>query len=203
MHQVLPTARGVQGVVTHPGTKPARWSLTSVIWREPACHRRLAVDIEWRHSCCHGDSFVQFKVVKARQRCKTKIVIVPPWSGISSSNFYNRLPLEYSPRKLAKIVEFWAACACNYWKSVVQKHASNFWRCYGNQGWADAVEIFFLKMSSFTWSESFKAVAEGVLEIFDEVYRGRGGGGGHNVPPLVGIGLSDNLARLFFDIERS
>ena len=33
-------------------------------------------------------------------------------------------------------------------------------------------------------SESFKSVAQGVPEIFEEVYLG-----GHNVPPLVGIGL--------------
>ena len=44
-------------------------------------------------------------------------------------------------------------------------------------------------------SESFKSVAQGVPEIFEEVYLG-GGGGGHNVPlppppPLVGIGLKD------------
>ena len=44
VHQVLPTARGVPRVVTHPGTNPARRCLTSVIWREPVCHRRLAVD---------------------------------------------------------------------------------------------------------------------------------------------------------------
>ena len=31
-------------VVTHPGTNPARRCLTSVIWREPVCHRRSAVE---------------------------------------------------------------------------------------------------------------------------------------------------------------
>ena len=31
-------------VVTHPGTNPAQWCLTSVICQEPVCHRRLAVD---------------------------------------------------------------------------------------------------------------------------------------------------------------
>ena len=35
---------GCSWVVTHPGTNPARRCLTSVIWREPVCHRRLAVD---------------------------------------------------------------------------------------------------------------------------------------------------------------
>ena len=35
---------GCSRVVTHPGTNPARRCLTSVIWREPVCHRRLAVD---------------------------------------------------------------------------------------------------------------------------------------------------------------
>ena len=34
---------GCSRVVTHPGTNPARRCLTSVIWREPVCHRRLAV----------------------------------------------------------------------------------------------------------------------------------------------------------------
>ena len=33
---------GCSRVVTHPGTNPARRCLTSVIWREPVCHRRLA-----------------------------------------------------------------------------------------------------------------------------------------------------------------
>ena len=36
---------GCSRVVTHPGTNPARRCLTSVIWREPVCHRRLAVDM--------------------------------------------------------------------------------------------------------------------------------------------------------------
>ena len=35
---------GCSRLVTHPGTNPARRCLTSVIWREPICHRRLAVD---------------------------------------------------------------------------------------------------------------------------------------------------------------
>ena len=43
VRQVLPTARGVPGWSPIPGTNPARWCLTSVIWREPVCHRRLAV----------------------------------------------------------------------------------------------------------------------------------------------------------------
>ena len=63
-------------------------------------------------------------------------------------------------------------------------------RCYGNQGWAEAVEklIFIFQFNSFKLSESFKSVAQGFPEIFEEVYLG--GGGGHNVPPpLVGIGL--------------
>ena len=70
------------------------------------------------------------------------------------------------------------------------KTCVNFERCYGNQGWAEAVEkyIFIFQFNSFKLSESFKSVAQGVPEIFEEVYLG---GGGHNVPPppLVGIGL--------------
>ena len=57
----------------------------------------------------------------------------------------------------------------------------NFGCCYGNQGWADVVEkIFVLQNSSIKFSESFKSVLQGVLEIFEEVYLG---GGGHNVSP--------------------
>ena len=41
---------GCSRVVTHPGTNPARRCLTSVIWREPVCHRRLAVGTWW-HFC--------------------------------------------------------------------------------------------------------------------------------------------------------
>ena len=52
-------------------------------------------------------------------------------------------------------------------------------------------EKFGLKIKSLKLSESFKSVARGVLEIFDEVYRGRGGG--HNV--LVGIGLSKGAVK--------
>ena len=35
---------GCSRLVTHPGTNPARRCLTSVIWREPVCHRHLVVD---------------------------------------------------------------------------------------------------------------------------------------------------------------
>ena len=54
------------------------------------------------------------------------------------------------------------------------KTCVNFGRCYGNQGWAEAVEQFFfvLKITSFKLSECFKSVAQGVLEIFEEVYLG-------------------------------
>ena len=40
---------GCSRVVTHPGTNPARRCLTSVIRREPVCHRRLAADV---HPAC-------------------------------------------------------------------------------------------------------------------------------------------------------
>ena len=64
---------------------------------------------------------------------------------------------------------------------------------YGNQGWAGAVEnqIFALKIKSFKISERFKSLAQGVLEVFQEVYRGVG----HNVPPPpppVGVGLKNS-----------
>ena len=63
------------------------------------------------------------------------------------------------------------------------KTCVNFERCYGNQGWAEAVEkyIFIFQFNSFKLSESFKSVAQGVPEIFEEVYLG-----GHNVPPPPG-----------------
>ena len=47
---------GCSWVATHPGTNPARRCLTSVIWRELVCHRRLAVDIMWS-TVQHGGSF--------------------------------------------------------------------------------------------------------------------------------------------------
>ena len=46
---------------------------------------------------------------------------------------------------------------------------------------------FFLKIISFKLSESFKSVAQAVLEILEEVY---GGGGAQLAPPLVGIALT-------------
>ena len=51
------------------------------------------------------------------------------------------------------------------------KTCANFGRCYGNQGWAKVVEksVFGLQISPFKLSESFKSVAQGVVEIFEEV----------------------------------
>ena len=62
------------------------------------------------------------------------------------------------------------------------KTCVNFGRCYGNQGWAEAVEnqMLFLNISSFEKSESFNSVAQGVLEIFQKVYLG---GGAQCAPP--------------------
>ena len=58
----------------------------------------------------------------------------------------------------------------------------NFGRYYGDQGWIEAVENdkFVFKITSFKLSDSSKSVAQGVPEIFEEVYLG--GGGGHIVP---------------------
>ena len=47
-----------------------------------------------------------------------------------------------------------------------------------------------MEISSFNLSESFKSVAQGGLEIFEEVYLGMGGGTMCPPPPLVGIGLT-------------
>ena len=50
---------GCSRVVTHPGTNPARRCLTSVIWREPVCHRRLAVGLKvWKSNARHRESFL-------------------------------------------------------------------------------------------------------------------------------------------------
>ena len=53
------------------------------------------------------------------------------------------------------------------------KTCVKFGRCYGNQGWAEAVErqFFVLKISLFEFLESFKSVAQGVLEILRKFTR--------------------------------
>ena len=63
-------------------------------------------------------------------------------------------------------------------KMCFSKKCVNFGRCYGNHGLAEAFEksIIVLKISSFKFAESFKSVAQGVLEIFEQVYMGGGGG---------------------------
>ena len=51
----------------------------------------------------------------------------------------------------------------------------DFGRCYANPGYAGAVEKDFLvliKIKSFKLSEGFKSVAQGVLEIIEEVHQG-------------------------------
>ena len=74
-------------------------------------------------------------------------------------------------------------------QNVYSETCVNFGRCYGNQG-AEAVENkkIVLKMSSFKLSECLKSVAEGVLEIFQEVYLGGGGGGTMCPLPWLGQG---------------
>ena len=53
------------------------------------------------------------------------------------------------------------------------KACVNFGRCHGNRGWGGGRKIIFvLKISSFKLSESFKSVAQGVPEIFEEMYLG-------------------------------
>ena len=81
-----------------------------------------------------------------------------------------------------------------------QKTCVKFGRCYGNQGWEEAVEITLcLKMRLFKLSKSFKSLAQGVLEILGEVCLG-GGGGDNALPPpprnLVGIGLMGDVCQL-------
>ena len=75
-------------------------------------------------------------------------------------------------------------------RNVLSKSCINFGRCYGNQGWAEVVENKFLFCKLVKLSESFESVAQGVLEIFEEVYLGGGG----TMCPLVGIGLNDQRA---------
>ena len=75
------------------------------------------------------------------------------------------------------------------WKcqNVLFKTCIKIGRCYGQQGWADAVEKYtvMLQINSFKLSESLKSVAQGVLEIFEEVYLG----GTMSPPPLFEKGL--------------
>ena len=61
-------------------------------------------------------------------------------------------------------------------KLCFSKTCVSFGRCYANQGWAEAVERknIGLKTILFKFSESLKSVAQGVLEIFEEVYLGWG-----------------------------
>ena len=51
-------------------------------------------------------------------------------------------------------------------------HASTLDGCFGNQEWAEEVgnKNVVLKISLFKLSESFKLIAHGVLEMFEEVY---------------------------------
>ena len=59
-----------------------------------------------------------------------------------------------------------------------QKHASTLCVAMVTKGWKRFENyIFVLKINSLQFSESFKSLAQGVFEIFEEVYRG--GGGGH------------------------
>ena len=55
---------------------------------------------------------------------------------------------------------------------------------------------FVFKIRSFNWSESFKSVAQGVLEIFVEVSLGEGRGGTMPPPPSqVGIKNIDTMQK--------
>ena len=92
----------------------------------------------------------------------------------------------------SKIFYFFSPYIC-LWNSFTaemcfSKACIKFGRCYGNQGWAQAVEKYFfaLEVSLFNLSERSKTVAEGVREIFEEVYLG--GGGGHCAPPPPWLG---------------
>ena len=59
------------------------------------------------------------------------------------------------------------------------KYASSFGVAIVTKGGGRRLKInFVLQISTFKRSENLKSVAQGVLEIFEEVYLGRGVGGG-------------------------
>ena len=62
-------SKGCSWVVTHPGTNPARRCLTSVIWREPVCHRCLAVDYTKRSAITCHRNFNAPKICKITVSC--------------------------------------------------------------------------------------------------------------------------------------
>ena len=119
------------------------------------------------------------RLLKHEKDSDMKTVTRTPSGGISSPHFHKRLHLGQSPWKKQKHVEFWLAFAWQHCRNVFFKSIRQLWRCYGNQRWAKAVENSFLvlKISSFKLSESLKSVAQGVLEIFEEMDLEGGGGG--------------------------
>ena len=90
--------------------------------------------------------------LKHEKGCKTKIVTRTPSSGISRPNFHDRLHLEHSSWKKQKTSSSGERLHENC-RNEFSKTCINFGRCYGNQGWAEAVEKYiFLKIRSFKGS---------------------------------------------------
>ena len=101
--------------------------------------------------------------------------------------------------KFQKNVRFWFALLWKLPKCLTKK-CVNFGRCYGNQGWTEAVEI-----QSFVWKLvhlNYQKVSSPYLKAFLRFMRECtwGGGGGSTIPPglekvaqcpppLVGLGL--------------
>ena len=76
--------------------------------------------------------------------------------------------------EIAENVELWGTFCMKVAEMCCSKSSCgvNFGRCYGKQGWAEAVKKYFLlKITSIKLSESLKSVPQGVLEIFEEVYQ--------------------------------
>ena len=79
-------------VVTHPGTmaNPAHRCLTSVIWREPVCHRRLAVDR------CHSVSLLSIAKVCIQQLGfgDDESSVLSFFVGVMNTSWYRKIKRE-------------------------------------------------------------------------------------------------------------
>ena len=105
--------------------------------------------------------------------------------------------------ELAKIRRVLVSFCMKTAEMSFSKTRVKFGRSYGNQGWERRLKnIFFvLQINSFKFSESFKSVAQGVFEIFEEVYLGEG----HNVPQsgLDMVKKSSSLSSFFATLDYS
>ena len=117
------------------------------------------------------------------ERARNDIVTMTSSSGTSSRNFLNRLHFRYSSWKLANSSSSGELLHEN--GRNFSKHASTLDVAMVTNGRQRRLKSnFVLKLKSFNFSDSFKSVPQGGLEILDEVYLG--GGGGTMCPPWLG-----------------